>query len=304
MIADFETFCTWMYVLVSDLDAQTPPDPSAPMRPGPAAVCSDAELLTMALVGECCGWDCETVLLSQWQAHRDLFPRQPERTRFNRRRRALAERLNQLRRVLLATLDVACDPQCVIDSLPLPVVQFYHAPSASREWVIADAAFGKCCSKKQTIFGYKLHLLITLGGVIRDFELAPANVTDVVVGAELLSSQHDLIVLGDKGYISAPLAAALRHDCNVTLLTLPRSNQRDQPTDTWRHLFNHLRQIVETVNSQLVQQLHVEVNHAHTFGGVVARLCTKLTAHTLCVALNRLTGTSAWLHIKQLAFPI
>ena len=63
MIADFETLCAWMYVLVSDLDAQTPPDPSAPMRPGPAAaVCSDAELLTMALVGECYGWDGETEL--------------------------------------------------------------------------------------------------------------------------------------------------------------------------------------------------------------------------------------------------
>lgn len=53
MIADFETFCTWMYVLISDLDAQTPPDPTAPARPGPAASCSDAELLTMAVVGEC-----------------------------------------------------------------------------------------------------------------------------------------------------------------------------------------------------------------------------------------------------------
>lgn len=304
MIADFETLCTWMYVLVSDLDAQLPADPTLPTRPGPAAVCSDAELLTMALVGECYGWDRETELLSQWQAHRDLFPHQPERTRFNRRRRALATRLNQVRQAVVATLDVASDPQCVIDSLPVPVVQFYHAPSASPEWAWQEAAFGKCCSKKQTIFGYKLHLLITLGGVIRDFELAPANVSDVVIGAELLSAQRHLTVLGDKGYVSAPLAAALQQECDVTLLTLPRSNQRHQPTPAWRHLFNHLRQIVETVNSQLVQQLHIEINHAHTFGGVVARLYTKLTAHTLCVALNRWTGISAWLQIKQLAFPI
>ncbi|HUY75688.1 MAG TPA: transposase [Ktedonobacterales bacterium] len=139
---------------------------------------------------------------------------------------------------------------------------------------------------------------------MRDVERAPANVTDVVVGAELLSAQHDLVVVGDKGSISAPLVAALHYDCNVTLLTMPRSNQQDQPTDAWRHLFNPLRQIVETVNSQLVQQLQVAVNHAHTCGGVVARLCTKPTAHTLCVALNRLMGTPAWLQTKQLAFPI
>lgn len=62
MIADFDDFCTWMDVLISDLLA-----PLAPRfaRPGPAPACTDAELITMAPVGECCGWDEETVLLSR-----------------------------------------------------------------------------------------------------------------------------------------------------------------------------------------------------------------------------------------------
>lgn len=82
------------------------------------------------------------------------------------------------------------------------------------------------------------------------------------------------------------------------------SIQRAQPSNEWRHRFNHLRQIMETVNRQFVQQLHLEMNHTHTLGGLVARLFTQLTAHTLCVALNRLIGTPAWLRIKPLAFPI
>jgi hypothetical protein len=32
-------------------------------------------------------------------------------------------------------------------------------------------------------------------------------------------------------------------------------------------------------------------------------LYTKLTAHTLCIALNRLLGNPDWLRIKRLAFP-
>lgn len=36
---------------------------SARCSSGPAAECSDSELLTMALVGECRGWAEETVLL-------------------------------------------------------------------------------------------------------------------------------------------------------------------------------------------------------------------------------------------------
>jgi hypothetical protein len=55
-------------------------------RPGPAPKCPDSELLAMALIGECCGWDLETELLSQWQKHRDLFPVIPTQSRFNRRR--------------------------------------------------------------------------------------------------------------------------------------------------------------------------------------------------------------------------
>lgn len=38
-----------------------------------------------------------------------------------------------------------------------------------------------------TIFGYKLHRLVTLSGVVLDFELAPANATDLGVGIDVLS---------------------------------------------------------------------------------------------------------------------
>lgn len=300
MIADFDDFCTWMYVLISDLFA-----PLAPRfaRPGPTPACTDAELITMAIVGECCGWDEETVLLSRWRERRDLFPLQPERTRFNRRRRALAHAINLVRQAVIQVLDLAQDPQCIIDSLPVPVVQFYYVPQANTDWKAAGASFGHCCSKKQAIFGYKLHLLLTQGGIIRDFELAPANVTDLAAGTELLERHAHLRVLADKGYISQAVAHDLHDQRDIQVLTIPRSNQRAQPSAPFRHLHAHLRQLIETVNSQLALQLHVETNHAHTFWGLTARLYTKLTAHTLCVWLNRLLGVPDLLHLKALAFP-
>lgn len=300
MIADFDDLCTWMYVLISDLFA---PLAAHVARPGPAPACTDAELITMAIVGECCGWDQETILLSRWREHRDLFPHQPERSRFNRRRRDLAQVINLVRQAVLQVLDLAQDTHCIIDSLPVPVVQFYYVPQASVEWKVAGATFGHCCSKKQAIFGYKLHLLMTQSGVIRDFELAPANLPDLTVGVELLTGHTDLQVLGDKGYISQAVAADLHTQANITLLTVPRSNQRRQPSDAFRHLHAHLRQLIETVNSQLALQLHIETNHAHSFRGLTARLYTKLTAHTLCVWLNRLLGVVDVLHLKALAFP-
>src|SRR5437867_12950749 len=101
-----------------------------------------------------------------------MFPRIPSQSRFNRRRRQLAEGFNLVRRVILGVLDVAQERKCVIDSLPVPVVKFHLAPRASREWAVAGARYGTVSTKKEKIYGYKLHLLVTLGGVILDFELA------------------------------------------------------------------------------------------------------------------------------------
>lgn len=301
MIHDFDDFCTWMYVVVDDVWQQV-----APLfkRPGPQPVCSDSELMTMALVGECRGWDVETELLSHWQEHKDLFPHIPSQSRFNRRRRNLMYALNLIRRIVLHWLDVAQDRQCLIDSLPIPVVQFHLVPSSTGDWAAYGAMFGKVPSKKQTIFGYKLHLLITCGGVILDFELAPANATDLEVGFEMLAEHMDLDVLGDKAYISAEKAAKLWRNNRLRLWTLPRRNQKHQLPPETRRLFNALRQMIETVNGQLSEQFNIETNHAHTFWGLCTRLYTKLTAHTLCIYINRLLGKSDFLQIKSLAFPI
>jgi hypothetical protein len=300
MINDFDDFCLWMYILVDDIWQQIAPFFN---RPGPKPECSDSELITMALVGECRGWDIETEMLSQWQEHSDLFPVIPTQSRFNRRRRNLMQAFNWIRLAVLRTLDLAYDRQCVIDSLPITVVQFYLVPSSTGDWRAYGASFGKVPSKKETIFGYKLHLLITLGGLILDFELAPANVTDLEIGFELLNEHTDLEVLGDKGYISAKKAAELFEMNRLRLQTLPRSNQKEQLSPEIKHLFNAVRQIIETVNGQLSEQFNIEKNHAHTFWGLMARLYTKLTAHTLCLYINRLIEKPEFLQIKSLAFP-
>jgi hypothetical protein len=256
----------------------------------------------MTLVGECRGWDVETELLSNMREHMDLFPCIPSQSRFNRRRRNLMFVINLIRRTILGWLDLAQDRQCLIDSLPVPVVQFYLVPGSTGDWKAHGARFGKVPSKNQTIFGYKLHLLITLGGVILDFELAPANAADLAVGIELLSRYTDLDVLGDKAYISAPQAAELWQGNRLRLHTLPRRNQKRQVPPQVKRLFNAVRQIIETVNGQLSEQFNIETNHAHTFWGLCARLYSKLTAHTLCVFINRLLGKPEYLQIKALAF--
>jgi len=299
--ATFEDFCLVMDVLVDEVWAEIAP---RCRRPGPAPVCSDPELVTMTLVGECCGWDEETVFVSRWAEYRTLFPHQPERSRLNRRRRLLQGAINELRRRLLSRLDLAQERHCVLDSLPVPVIAWHLVPDGQRAyWASYEARVGYVASKKQWLFGDKLYLLVTQAGVILDFVLVPANVPELQAGVELLEEHTDLLPLGDKAFVSAPARQRLWDENRIGLLTLPRQNQRPQPPAAVRRLVNRVRQVIETVNGQLAAQFKIETNHARSFWGLTARLYTKLTAHVACLFINRQAGVPDVLQIKRLAFP-
>jgi hypothetical protein len=301
MITSFADFCLHVYVVVDDLLAEL----ALPQRPGPPPRCSDSELIAMVLVGECRGWDQETELVAAFGEYPELFPHLPERSRFNRRRRNLMGTINAIRQRVLAHFELAADSHWVIDSLPIPVMGFHLVPRsrAKATWQACGARFGRIESKRQTIFGYKLQLLVSFNGIIGTFSLAAANIDDLAAGAELLAAQGQLTVLGDKGYLSAPVAEQLESEAGITLLTMPRKNQAEQLSPDQRRRHNHFRHIIETVASQLSEQLRIERNHAKTFWGLCTRLVSKLTAHTLCTYLNWRLGDPDWLQIKRLAFP-
>jgi len=64
MIHDFDDFCTWMFVLIDDIWQVIAP---LYQRPGPEpSSCSDSELITVALVGECRTWDRKTQAMQEW----------------------------------------------------------------------------------------------------------------------------------------------------------------------------------------------------------------------------------------------
>lgn len=301
MIHTFADFCLWVYVVVDDLWREMEHTVKHRRQ---APQCSDSELLSMVLISECMGWDVETEALQHWDKHRDLFPQQPSQSRYNRRRRALSDALNVLRQRVVCQLDVAADRQCALDSLPLAVVQFQHAPRSSAQWRMHQAQIGYVASKKLYIYGYRLQVLLTLRGVILDFMRVPAAYKDSQAVAELLASHPGRWVLADKGFVNHTVRTDLWTHHRVLLLARTRKNQqRHALPKPLNDAIPRWREICETVHSQLVQQFRIQRNHARSFAGLCARLYAKLTAHTLCIYLNRLFGKADFLPIKQLAFP-
>ena len=131
MLPECEDFCTWVFVVVDDLWEQIAPFFK---RPGPAPVCSDSELIAVALIGECRGWHMETELLSCWKEYRAMFHHIPSQSRFNRHRRNLMQAFNLIRQCILRRRDLSMDRQWSIESLPTPVVHFHLVPGTSARW--------------------------------------------------------------------------------------------------------------------------------------------------------------------------
>lgn len=291
MIGDFVDLCTYVYVVADEAyrEVVAPYD----TRPGPRSGFTDSELLTVSVVAELVGLDAETRCLAYLRRnHPTLFPLLPERSRYHRRRRQLSEATNRLRGAVMERLWRVLEAEgadlCAIDSVPVPAVGFPHARHDHR-WY-GEAAYGRVASKKQTIYGFKLHLLVSASGLVLDFALVAANAADGTLAEQLLIDKAGLTVLGDKGYVNAPLHQLLATRNDLTVLTPRRKNQRAQLPAALTRAINQARQIIETVNSQLVNQFALQRNRAKSTWGLATRVHAKLAAHTLGLYLNYRLG--------------
>lgn len=177
---------------------------------------------------------------------------------------------------------------CAIDSVPGPAVGFHHARHDHR-WY-GEAEYGRVAAKRQTIYGFTLRLLISASGLVLDFALVAANEADSTLAEQLLIDKAGLTVLGDKGYLDDPLPQLLAARNDLTVLTPRRTNQKAQLPQALTRAINQARQIVETLNSHLVNQFALQRNRAKSVWGLAARVHAKLAAHTLGVYRNYLAA--------------
>lgn len=301
-IASFEDFILTVFVIIDDLYVQYVPDEVSNRRNIQDAKLSDPEIITICICGELAGIDSENAWLSFVKRnYRHLFPKLCSRTRFNRTRRALQQMTELIRQKLLSVFSIPCSQYFVIDSFPLAVCKFGRARYC-HSFRMDGADYGKCPSKKETYFGYKVHVLITLEGFITAFEVTPASTDDREGLRDLMINHSALTVLGDKGYVGEEFSQEMAGQ-GICLMALKRSNSKTNWPTQVRQLIFRLRRRVETVFSQLSDQLNAERVRARSFQGLCTRLVNKILAYDLCLALNYVLGKNCEIgKIKQLVF--
>src|SRR5215203_746255 len=143
-------------------------------RRGPTPKLSDAEVLTIEIVGEFLGIDTDKDIHFFRRHYAEWFPTLGEmhRTTFCRQAANLWKVKERLWQDLL-TLAPHDPTFALVDSMPLPACLFARAYRCQR--FKGEADFGKDTLLRQTFYGFRMHVRVCWPGVITRFSVAPAN---------------------------------------------------------------------------------------------------------------------------------
>jgi hypothetical protein len=254
---------------------------------GPLPKLSDAEVLTIEVVGEFLGLDTDEAIFRYFRRHyAEWFPALTEvhRTTFARQAANLWKIKEDLWQELLPL--APHEPAFAIcDSMPLPACLFARAYRCRR--FRGEAAFGKDTLLKQTFYGFRVHVRVSWPGLITRLSVAPANAHELSVLPEIVEGTSGLIV-GDRNYHSPRTSQELA-GMGVELLA-PYSSKKRDPHPKRSAFLSRLRYRIDTVFSQLTERYSVKRVWARDLWHLASRLLRKVLSHTVAFLLNHRIG--------------
>lgn len=271
-IKNLEDFITVIYVIIDDIYQIVTPTHIKERRNIKDSILSNSEIITISIVGELVTIDSKKAWLGFCKKNlRKLFPNFCDRSRFNRTRRALHSVIDEIQKEITSMLGYLHNPYRIIDSIHVSVCKFGRSKfhKTFREY---GATYGKCPSKSEIYFGYKLHILVSLDSFVTDFTLTSASIDDRKVVWDLLESYKSITVLGDKWYIKSNISPELKNEKTITIIPLKRNNSKNQYLKLLRQLIFKARRRIETTASQLFEQFNIEKVLAKSRWGLQARL--------------------------------
>jgi hypothetical protein len=282
---DLNTLLTALYVWIDDHLVGR-------VRAGRRPRLTDSELLTLATAQALLGVHSE----ARWlrlvpTALPGAFPYLPGQSGYNKRLRAALPLLKRLIRVLAADTDLWADPVWLVDSTPVECAR--SRPTVARSDLAGIAGYGYCPSHSRWFWGLRLHLICTPAGLPISWALADPKIDERQVlmcvldhDADLLAARPGLLLIADKGYVSAELDDYL-HRRGAELLRPSYRNRAPRPGQA---LLAPIRQLIESVYDTLKGQLDLELHGGRSLTGVTTRVAQRLLALTAAIWHNRATG--------------
>jgi hypothetical protein len=269
-----------VYVLVDD--ALAGGAVAVPPRPGPAPACTDAEVLTIALVRHLLGRPSERAFLAEVRRDwRHFFPTLPAQSELNRRARWLWGAFEGLRAHLAARLPEDAWQQVDTTALPVKHPSRVRAPDAWDGPAGLHAGFGWDAAHGEWFYGFRLALRTDLGSrLVRGWGLVPAAVDERAVADALLAGEAPGGLLLDRGFVGRAWAEGYRAR-GVQVALTPSRAERRRLSQAARRPVAALRNRIETTVGELTERLGLAHHGARTVWGLLARAAAAILAHTL-----------------------
>ena len=247
---------------------------------------SDLEVIALGITAESFGFDSENLLF--YRLHHECkedLPNLISRRQFNARRKLTARLAEEIRKDVARAIDGPEDVFC-IDSKPVKVCRNARAKRCTMGQDNPDAApdWGYCASQGLHYYGYKLHVVCGILGVIHSFDMTSESVHDLHFLKDVRWEYHDCMMLGDKGYLCAEIQKNLFEAANITLEVPYRLNQKNWHPPTWA--YKRFRKRIETIFSQLNDNLMMIRNYAKQSCGLFTRIAGKIAAMTFMQYVN------------------
>ena len=257
---------------------------------------SDLEVIALSLTAEAMSIDSENCLFVRLQSYKTEFPNLISRRQYNARRKKTGKLCNLIRERIANEIDRNETYFC-IDSKPIEVCRRSRASRCKlgKQNYDTAPAFGYCASQNTYYYGYKLHAVCGLSGVIHSYDITKANVHDINYLNDVKYDYHDCTIIGDRGYISKTMQLNLFEEAKIELEVPHRLNQKN-----WKPIFipyAKARKRIETDFSQFVDQFMPNRNYAKQIEGLMTRIISKISTFTIMQYVNYSLGKPIG-HIK------
>jgi hypothetical protein len=256
--------------------------------PGRPPKLTDAELITLAVAQVLLSMpnDRQFLALAKWRLGH-LFPQLIDQSGYNRRLRDLAPEIGRCISYLAYVSPSFCDQLRLLDSTPVPCGQ--SRETVKRSEFAGYAGYGYCRSHSRWFWGFRLYMICSGDGMPIGWELAPANIGERVVAAEMLDripvAGHT--VIADKGFAGEEFET-LMAKAGATFL---RPDRRNEPRRNGS--LGQIRQWIESAFWTCKGQLGLERHGARTLTGLAARIGLRLLTLAAAINHNYKTGQPA-----------
>jgi hypothetical protein len=321
---DLDTFIIMIYVFVEDwYEGKLA---SIKAKRGRPSACSDAEILTVALLSEwraAVPWQSERGCLRYFYQHYNAwFPALPQRSAFNQRKRHLFGVFVSLQADLAQELSATGVSYEVVDSLPLPAASLAGYTRGKGHWLF-DSSIGK--GAMGWFFGDRLLASVSPQGAISGWLLGSANINDRWLLQAFLSQRagrpqlkepprrsrqrsdkqspvprHFIgaftavgqslgsYYLADGNFNGQRWIQQWQGDYQAQVISPPQYLEALRPwSPQWARWLRSHRQIIETVFALLQRVFHIKQLQAHSRWGQYTRIAAKTAAFNLGMLFNK-----------------